>query len=169
MPRTLAPTASNWQFRTMRILLTLLLAFLAVPALAQDRYDNARFGYGVDIPADYAGQGESANGDGQAFRKSGTAELLVWGGYLMGAFEEDAEAAMQYAESDAWNVTKQATTPRWAEFSAIKGVRILYQRMVLLCDGASYAAFRLDYLVSDSGAMEADINRLTRSLRGNGC
>jgi hypothetical protein len=153
----------------MRIVLALILALFAAPTLAQERYDNARFGYGIDIPAAYAGQGESANGDGQAFRKSGTAELLVWGGYLTGAFEDEAGMAMRAAEADAWNITGQATTPRWAEFSAIKGIRILYQRLVLLCDAASYAAFRLDYLASDSAQMEADINRLTRSLRGDGC
>lgn len=153
----------------MRLILALLVALFAAPVLAQDRYDNARFDYGIDIPPGYAGQGESANGDGQTFRKSGQAALSVWGGYLLGDFEDDVNMAMQSAEADAWNVTRQATTPRWAEFSAIKGIRILYQRIVLLCGGTSYASFRVDYLVTDSAAMEADINLLSRSLRGNGC
>ncbi|MHA6691755.1 hypothetical protein [Devosia sp. A449] len=156
----------------MRILLTLLLALFTTPAFAQgwNHYDNPRFGYGVDIPPGFTGSDLSDNGDGQGFQKlDAAAGLVVWGGYFLDDFETEVSAATAEAEADAWNITGQTTTPRWAEFSALKGIRILHQRMVMLCDGSSYAAFRVEYSVRDSAEMETDINRLTRSLRGDGC
>ncbi|KRA56037.1 hypothetical protein [Devosia sp. Root635] len=154
----------------MRILLALLLTLFAVPAFAQgwEHYDNGRFGYGVDIPPGFAGQGESDNGDGATFAAGGNPTYLtVWGGGLMGSFEDEVAQRMRWSEAEAWNTTYQATTPRWASWSAIKGFRILYQRMVLLCDGTSYAAFRMDYSVTDASDMAPVVERLVRSLRGN--
>ena len=54
----------------MRTLFLTLFVLFSIPAHAQDwsRYDNARFGFGVDIPPGFVGAGESENGDGQAFK-----------------------------------------------------------------------------------------------------
>lgn len=156
----------------MRLIL-LILALLTTPAFAQgwERYDNARFGYAIDIPPGFAGDGESDNGDGQSFYDAtGAKGLLVWGGNLMGDFEGEVASAIEYAQAeDGWNITYQATTPRWASFSGLKGLRILYHRMILLCDGSSYAAFRADYSVTESAEMEPVIEKLVLSLRGSGC
>lgn len=155
----------------MRLIL-LILALLTTPALAQgwERYDNARFGYAIDIPPGFSGDGESDNGDGQGFQNAAKAQgLVVWGGYLMGEFEAEVASAMAFAEDDAWNITYQATTPRWASFSGLKGFRILYQRMILLCDGSSYAAFRAEYSVTDSPEMEPVIDKLVQTLKGGDC
>jgi hypothetical protein len=154
----------------MRPVFIILFALLATPALAQgwDHYDNDRFGYSIDIPPGFAGQGESDNGDGQAFAVDDKPiDLLVWGGHALEGFEAEIAQRMAWDAEEAWNVTYQATTPRWASWSAIKGFRILYQRMVLLCDGSSYAAFRAEYSVTDSAEMDPVIERLVRSLRGN--
>lgn len=154
----------------MRALILILFALLATtPALAQgwDHYDNGRFGYGIDIPPGFVSGGESDNGDGQAFAAQGKpTHLLVWGGHALEGFEAEVTQRMRWDGDEAWNITYQATTPRWASWSAIKGFRILYQRMVLLCDGSSYAAFRAEYSVTDSAAMDPVIERLVRSLRG---
>src|SRR5690606_21012275 len=134
----LAPSPQRWQIPAMHIILTLLLALLATPVFAQgwDHYDNPRFAYGIDIPPGFTTHDLSDNDDGQGFQKLDQAVgLVVWGGYLPGNFEREVSAAMAEAEADAWNITRQTTTPRWAEFSAIKGIRILHQRVVLLCDG----------------------------------
>lgn len=157
----------------MRTLIFIVLALLATPAFAQgwDHYDNNRFGYGLDIPPDYVGQGESDNGDGQEFQRlQGAQRLWVWGG-LLGVinetFEDEVKWRTEQDESDSWNLTYQATTPEWASFSAIKGSRILYQRMVLLCDRGSYAVFRAEYSERDVANMNPVIERLVRSLRGD--
>jgi hypothetical protein len=152
----------------MRILLVTILALFTAPAFAQgwDHYDNGRFGYGVDIPPGFAAAGESDNGDGQVFIADGKPiDLLVWGGNLLEGFEAEVAQRMSWDADEAWNVTYQAVTPRWASWSAIMGFRILYQRMVLLCDD-SYAAFRAEYSVTDSADMDAVIERLVQSLRG---
>lgn len=154
----------------MRILLALLFAFVTTAALAQgwDHYDNGRFGYGIDVPPGFASQGESENGDGLTFAADGKPiDLLVWGGHLLEGFEAEVTQRMAWDEDEAWNITYQATTPRWASWSGIKGFRILYQRLVLLCEGSSYAAFRAEYSVTDSAEMDPVIERLVQSLRGS--
>lgn len=154
----------------MRSFLLILFALFATPVLAQGwaPYDNARFGYSIDIPPGFSGQGESDNGDGQAFAADGKPiDLLVWGGEALEGFEAEIAQRMAWDADEAWKITYQATTPRWASWSAIKGFRILYQRLVLLCDGSSYAAFRAEYSVTDSAEMDPVIERLVRSLRGN--
>ena len=154
----------------MRILLIALFTLLAAPAFAQgwDHYDNDRFGYGVDIPPGFSSQRESDNGDGATFAGGrNPSYLTVWGGNLTGSFEDEVSQRMAWSEAEAWNTTYQAVTPRWASWSAIKGFRILYQRMVLLCDGTSYAAFRMEYSVTDVSEMDPVVERLVRSLRGN--
>ena len=156
----------------MRFILTIIFVLLAAPASAQgwDRYDNGRFGYSIDIPPGFSGQGESDNGDGQAFAAAGKPiDLLVWGGNLLEGFEAEVGQRMSWDEDEAWNITYRVTTPRWASWSALKGSRILYQRLVLLCDGTSYAAFRAEYSVTDSADMDPVIERLVGSLRGSGC
>ncbi|SEP85396.1 hypothetical protein SAMN05428969_1203 [Devosia sp. YR412] len=156
----------------MRILALLLFALITIPALAQDwrAYDNARFGYSVEIPPGFRSLGESESGDGQGFINTRTPiELLVWGGNLAGDFETEVAQRMAWSEADAWNITYQAVTPRWASYSAVKGSRVLYERLVLLCDDTSYAAFRAEYSVTETADMNQPIERMVQSLRGNGC
>lgn len=154
----------------MRMLLLALFALIAAPAFAQGwaHYDNARYGYGVDIPPGFVGQGESDNGDGQSFAAEGKPiDLAVWGGDLLESFEGEVAQRMGWDQDEAWNITYQAVTPRWASWSAIKGFRILYQRIVMLCDGASYAAFRAEYSVTDAADMDRVVERMVQSLRGS--
>lgn len=157
----------------MRLILVVILALLTVPAFAQgwERYDNARYGYSIDIPPGFVGDGESDNGDGQSFYDaSGAKGLIVWGSYLMGEFEGEVASALDYAQAEnGWTIAEQVTTPRWAGFSAVKGSRILSQHMIRLCDGASYAAFRAEYSTTDAAEMKPVIDRLAQSLRGIGC
>ena len=157
----------------MRILLLTLFALLTLPVQAGERYDNARFGYSVSVPDGFIGQGESDNGDGQHFAVPGRAiSLSVWGG-LLGAggagFDSAVAQAMAHDAQQGWNQTYQAVTPRWASWSASSGGQILYQRMILLCDGQSYAAFRAEYGQRDRADMDPVIDQLVASLRGSRC
>ena len=54
----------------MRDLICLFAIVLAAPVLASDwgQYDNARFGYRVDVPPGFEWGKEADNGDGRAFR-----------------------------------------------------------------------------------------------------
>lgn len=151
----------------MRALICFLLIVLAAPVPASDwgQYDNARFGYTVDVPPGFEWGQEADNGDGRAFR-GGATKLLVWGGNIVeGSFESAVAAAKEYAAADGWGISYEAVTPSWASFSGAQGKRILYQRMIALCDGA-YAAFRLEYSAVDLGTMEPVVERLVRSLKG---
>lgn len=153
----------------MRFVLALLLSLLALPALAQGwgHYDNARFAYGVDIPPGFVGQGESANGDGQAFVLAGKPiDLRVWGGMLLGGLDAEVAARMAEDADAGWGLTYQAVTPRWASWSGMSGGRIIYKRMVALCDGESFAAFSAEYSIADRVMMDAAMERMAGSLRG---
>lgn len=151
----------------MRALLFLIFTLLISPTLAADweGYGNARFGYEIEVPPGFEWGPEADNGDGRSFR-SGATRLAVWGGNIVEAdFESEARAAIGFATSDGWAVTYEATTPSWASFSGMQGKRVLYERMVALCNG-SYAAFRLEYSTVDMAKMDAVVGRLVRTLKG---
>lgn len=156
----------------MRVI-TIILALFATPAFAQggDTYANARFGYAIAIPPGFVGQGEGDNGDGQAFAAEGKPiDLLVWGGMVMEPdFESEVDAAMGYTEEAGWALTAQTVTPRWAEFSAVQGARLLHQRLIALCDPGSYAAFRVEYSTTDVATMQPLITQMAESLRSGAC
>lgn len=163
--------AGAWRviFTAMRALICFLAIVLTAPVLATDwgRYDNARFGYTIDVPPGFEWGMEADNGDGRAFR-GGATKLRVWGGNITeDSFEGAVAAAKGFAEADGWNISYEALTPSWASFSGAQGKRILYQRMIALCDGA-YAAFQLEYSAVDLGKLEPVVEQLVQSLKG-GC
>jgi hypothetical protein len=149
----------------MRWLLALFL-LLPLPALAAgDHYVNVRYGYAIDVPSGFVGQGESDNGDGQVFRTP-TATLTVYGGNVMEAdFEAEVRGREGYATGDGWNLTYQVSTPRNASWSGARGGRILYARMIALCGGAQFAAFELEYSKADLAKFNPIVDSLVGSLR----
>lgn len=151
----------------MRVLIFLVLTALAAPALAAswEAYGNARFGYSIEVPPGFDWGKEADNGDGRAFR-DGATKLFVWGGNIIeDSFEDAVAAAQALSGDDGWTITYEAVTPSWASFSGTQGMRILYQRMIRLCD-AQYAAFRLEYSAVDIGKLEPVVNRLVQTLTG---
>jgi len=156
-------------------LISLLFAVIALvaPANAQEwgRYDNDRFGYSIAVPPGFVGQGQSQNGDGQAFVLPGrVTSLTVWGGLtgvVHNGFEVMAEASIGHDTDEGWNITYRVTTPKWASWTGTKGGNILYRRMVLLCDGSAYAAFEMKYGQIDRPSMDPVVERLVGSLRGD--
>lgn len=155
----------------MRIALAFILAAFALPAMAQTPwgiYENARYGYAVDIPPGFEGQGESDNGDGQVFLLDGrVAKLTVWGGFIVAEPDFESEAAARLAQdTDAgWGLASQSTTPTWATWSATRSGRVLHQHMIQLCDGASYAALRLEYAQVDRPGLDPLVEQLIASLK----
>lgn len=156
----------------MRAVPALALLLFAVPAFAQywTHYANARFGYEIDVPPGFEHGGESANGDGQIFYNLEAEQgVTVWGGYFLESFEQETADALAAASADNWDITDQASTPQWAAFSGQRDHRIVYQRMIALCDGASYAAFRAEYNRGDLSRMDPVIEGLVRSFQPSGC
>lgn len=152
------------------LLLALLLCVPAVLAADWGLYQNARFGYAVGVPPGFAGEGEAANGDGQAFRSADGRQLLrAWGGNIVeDSFESAAFAAMGFAAGDGWSLSYERVTPGWASWSGTRNGMILYARMISLCGGAQYAAFQLEYAERDVGQMDLVVDRLVASLRATG-
>ena len=156
----------------MRALFLFAFALLVTSALAHgwEHYDNARFGYSIAVPPGFEAQGEADNGDGQRFSAPNRpTEISVWGGYLMSDFSAEVASSMRFDEEAGWTITGRTTTPRWANWSGSNGGRIVYQRMIALCDGASYAALRAEYSQADRPDMDPVIERLAASLQGAGC
>lgn len=156
----------------MRHLVVIIGLLLATPALAQfwGHYDNARFGYEIDVPPGFVGNGESENGDGQIFyRLEAEQSLTVWGGMLLEDFETEVSNRQGQRAEENWAITSQATSPQWASFSGQRDHRIFHTRMIALCDGASYAAFTLEYNIRDLGPTDAVIEGLVRSFVADGC
>ena len=153
----------------MRTALVLLALFLASsPAWAQfwTPYQNVRLGYAIDIPPGYEAQGEIEDGEGTVFADTATTQVLtVRGGPTSHGFEAEVRSALVREQSDAWNITAETITPQWARFTAIKGMRVLYVHMITGCDGAAYAGFRLDYLVTDRAAIDDIIEGLVPTLQ----
>ncbi len=156
----------------MRFALSALAAItLIVSPLAQEPwgyYVNARYGYELDIPPGFEGQGEGGNGDGQVFLFDGrVGKLTTWGGLFVTEPDFEAEANARFASDteDGWGVTGQAATPGWATWSASKSGRVLQQHMIELCDGSGYAALRLEYTQVDRSKLDDLVQPLTTSLK----
>ena len=161
----------------MRRFLFVVLSLLAFPVLAAEwgSYENARFGYAVDVPPDFAWGEEADNGDGRLFTSGdGTQTLRVYGGNVLEAdFEASVTAAMRFARTDGWALSYERVTPSWASYSGERNGMIVYTRTISVCEGTQFASF--DYVYPKAALKSADavVNRLVRSFKetesGAGC
>lgn len=154
----------------MRLLLALLLLFPVTALAAEwDHYENARFGYRIDIPPGFAGGGEADNGDGQVFTSAdGTQILRVYGGFNTESFVMTIRAGLGFARDAGWTLTYTRVKDDWAVYSGTRGRHILYARAIPLCNGDAYASYELDYPSADKTAMDPVIERLNATLEGGG-
>jgi hypothetical protein len=157
----------------MQAAIRIALMLAAFPTLAAasdwDRYGNARYRYGIDIPPGFSSIAESDNGDGGVSRSSdGHAELKVWGSYLADRdFAAEVKWRADQARDDGWKITYRKQQARWAVWSGTKGNRIVYQRAIAAChDAAAYV--RIEYDKDRAKAFDPIVARLGKSLRG-GC
>ncbi|MEF0939760.1 hypothetical protein [Rhizobium sp. BR 362] len=147
--------------------LTALLFFSAVPAMASDwwSYDNARFGYTIELPQEFRLSARSDNGDGLTLTPTDqSARLLVFGTNILdGDFSAEANTRIALAKNDGWQISYTKSTSRGISFSGTKQGRIVYVRGVALCNGAA-AFFQIDYPKTDMQRFDAVVMRLVRSL-----
>jgi opacity protein-like surface antigen len=145
------------------------LLMLAAPASAAEwtHYDNARFGYGIDVPPGFVVTQQALDGDGVVLKSpDGRSTLRVYGGFNVEAdFEASLSTGMGYAEADGWRLSYKRVTPGWASYSGTRNGQILYARAIAVCGGAAYASFELVYPAGELTAFNPVVDRLVGSLK----
>lgn len=151
------------------LLLFLLLLPAAALAAGWEPYANPRFGFAVDIPPGFAMVQEADNGDGRTYAR-GAATLAVWGHYLAeGDFKDEVAGRRETYRKDGWDLSYDRQTAGWASLSGTRGDRILYHRVVRLCDDA-VSSFVLDYPAAMKAEISPLLGRLVKSLHAaEGC
>lgn len=148
--------------------LTILLLLSAVPAQAADwwSYDNARFGYAIELPSEFHLSARSDNGDGLTLTPTDqSARLLVFGANILnGDFATEANIRVARARDEGWQISYSKSTSRGISFSGTRQGHIVYVRGVALCNGAA-AFFQMDYPKAAMQRYDAVVMRLVRSLR----
>ena len=130
---------------------------------ATRHYSNVRFGFSIDVPSDWEGQGESANGDGQHFVSSNkTTRLSVYG-----VPQGGSSLAEQYAEATkpkpGRSVTYKAMQDGWFVVSGTEGQTIFYSRLIRTSE--SFAQFDLRFDQASKAAIDPLIAPLSKSFR----
>src|SRR5690606_959647 len=120
------------------VLAIALFATVSGPLQAMDwtRYVNARFGMGVDIPADFSVEGAAAvEGDGKRFRaRNGRATITAWGAPARDAdFMAETGARIAAEEAAGWAITYRSETPDWAAWGGTRGGHVFYAKAILVC------------------------------------
>ncbi len=155
----------------MRQILALLFLLIASPVAAAEwqRYDNARYGYSIDVPEGFDWGREADNGDGRVFTSSdGRQTISVFGGMVTESdFEAEVNVGMQLLRDDGWALSYERVTPTWASFSGTRNGMIRYVRVVSACDGSQLASFYYDYpkaLLKDADPI---VEHLVRTLKSS--
>lgn len=148
----------------MKALLVAALLMVS-PAFADEwrRYENAAYGYEVDIPPGLVWRGESYEGDGQDFT-SPTVTLSLQGKLAPEGFEPAIRDWREWEMQMGWTFTYEMTTPSAASASAKRPNWLLEMRALPLCSGA-LARLQLEYGINDAVAMKPVIERLAASFK----
>ena len=148
-----------------RFLVGMALLGSALDAQAQsfDRYVNARFGTGLDLPSAWLPDPEAANGDGRIFRsQTGEAWVAIWGAHISGTVED--EIRNRSRTSGAEIVTFRRATARRLTVSGFRNGRIFYSAGMAGCDGSIWGGFDIEYPRSERARFDALVNRMHQSL-----
>lgn len=149
-----------------------LLCLAALAAHAADgwsRYQNARYGYSVDLPPGFSTVREADNSDGGTARSAqGNATLAVWGtNLLVDSFKSDVNGRIESASSEGWEIGYKSVKTKGASWSGTKDERIFYAHGAPGCDGQA-AYFQLEYDASAKDDFDAIIRRMVKSFSAKG-
>ncbi|MDH6273766.1 hypothetical protein GUK36_29720 [Rhizobium leguminosarum] len=143
----------------------MLLAFTASAADFRP-YANGRFGYAVELPADFKTVLTPENGDGVGLESvDGLAKLSVWGNYLTeGGFSQESDLRRKFEADEGWKFAYEKRGASWASFSGTKGDRIIYMRQIALCDHA-VGNFTLEYPATQQKRYGPVVDRMAKTLK----
>ena len=131
-------------------------------------YQNARYNYAIAYPSTLAPQGESDNGDGQAFRShDGTVELRVWGSHNISnqtLKEAYAEAIAEIGSTGGGYAKYKFLGRDFFVVSGPQGGRIIYQKTIFR--GDVIKTFRIEYPMASQATYDAITARVSRSFKG---
>lgn len=148
----------------------MLLVLMVAPAFAEagwKHFENSRFGFSIDVPAGFQEGEPPENGDGATFTApDGSAELRVWGAYLVDrSLKQDSAMRRQGEAEDGWRISYAPLRKRWFAYSGTKGNRIVYAKAVSACGGQVALYFRIEYPKSEKIQYDALVTRLSQSLK----
>jgi hypothetical protein len=131
-------------------------------------YANGRFGYSVDLPADFKTILVPENGDGIGLASAdGQAKLSIWGNnFSEGGFSQESDLRRRFEIDDGWKFTYEKRGASWASLSGVKRNRIIYMRQIALCDDAM-GNFTLEYPVAQQKQYGPIVDRLVKTLKAS--
>ena len=147
--------------RAMKRIILAALLLSSTPALAEDwsTYENARYSFKVDVPADgWVAQPDPDNGDGRTwYSKDGRSVIKVWGTTLLDGFKADAKERVASEKDKGWTITSDldfnidlAKGPdAWHVFSASLDGRDIQQKGIPTCDGTTAIYARVEFFESE--------------------
>ncbi len=149
-----------------RLIALLLLSPASAFAADWWSYDNAGFGYAIELPSEFHLATPSNDADRLSLSPADrSASLQVFGTMVAnGDFTSEANGRVALARDEGWKISYSKSNSRGISFSGTKQGRIVYVRGVALCNGAA-AFFQMDYSKTDMHRYDAVVMRLVRSLR----
>lgn len=127
-------------------------------------YENSRFMYRVEHPANLIPQGEAGNGDGQVFRsKNADASLTVFGQYVVDGNAEQCDVIAR-SHQQGFNVTYKVQKAKLTVASGfVKPGTVFYSKGVVAGDVC--LILELEYPVSQKDQYDAMVTRISNSLQ----
>lgn len=153
------------------------LVLLVSPAFADDwkTYENPRYGFTVEIPAEgWKEQPPPENGDGQTWRSANDrSTILAWGSNILEGFKTDAADRVKSDKDMGWTITAdmgwnmdlKEGPEGWHVYSATLDGRMIQQKAIVACGGSIAVYVRLEHFESDIGDILPMSDRLISSLK----
>ena len=134
-------------------------------------YTNPRFGYTVDVPADFSASEAPENNDGRTFSPPGRqGSVAVYGSFnALGHSPEDHREWLKEGFASAGGkarVTYEATGKTWCVLSGFTAEgAIFYQRVRFSADGDALIAVHFVYPEEDKEEWDPVVERMGKTLR----
>jgi hypothetical protein len=131
-------------------------------------YQNARYNFSIAYPSTLMPEGESDNGDGQAFRSGDDTVLMrAWGSQNISneSLREAYQAAISDIESlDGGTATYKFLGRNFFVVSGTRGGKVVYQKTLMR--GGTFKTFLLEYPVSLQSTYDPITAHVARSFKG---
>jgi hypothetical protein len=155
----------------MRVVLLMLALLLVAPVYAQGwgGYEDARFGFSIDIPPGFENVARGV--ELQTFIAAGGTQVLTvrGGSVLPGSFDDIWRETQSFYRDAGWTLRYAPAPPNWTSFRGVRRDRMLYVKIIPLCGGTrQYAMFALEYAEQDAAALDPVVGHLAASLKATG-